>query len=745
MAIPGNFLSTTTEAVDPNTSGWTAKLNCTISLGSGGRNGDGCLTVKSSAAGEMQARTVSSYAVTPGTVYETFCDASGSTVPERIGIRWLDAANAEISITWAVTASSASATWHRISVAGQAPATAARAQVVVSSTPAASNVTSFYENFYLGFPLSTVGNLLSFNTESLEVDASTWTSELNCTLARQVPPVSWAVDYYLAGGHVLAATVTANGNAAARSTERPPASPGTEYLGYCYLNPPTSASTTWVELRFYNAAGTQLQATRSTLAAPGTSWYRQYVSAIAPAGTASCSIAVGIDAATAGQVLRAEGSVITTVPVLRTGSVVPYADASFEQGVAGWSTVSGVATVTRSTPWGAVGADGAYAGTITSSTATTSVIRSAKFALPAGAGGKTFRTEIYSQITSGGFTASRGIRWYDAANTDLGLTADPGAAVPTPGWWLLGSSFTAPANATQAAIEYTVTATATSSVWRIDRAALWQSLPFIEVAAHNTTATITLTLRELNTGDLMTVYRVTPDGARTLVRGPSGLLSLSPVTSDQVVIEDAEAPLGVPVSYYVETRATIPATPAYRTSDSVTLAPGDTDLCWLKDPGQPQRNGQFMVVTPPSWKRAISQAAYRVRGRRNAVVLSDVRGGLEGDLVVWTRTDDEAERLHWLLGSGNLLLWQVAPGLHESDLYVTVGEVTLPRVVDVADEAWRQWTLPLTQVDMPTAVGVAGSAGRTWQDTLTAFTTWQAVETAYATWEDVLFDRRAEG
>ena len=72
MAIPGNFLSPTTESIDPNTSGWTPKLNCApLFKGVGGRNGDGCLVTKSVAAGEVQARTVSSYPVTAGTVYYT--------------------------------------------------------------------------------------------------------------------------------------------------------------------------------------------------------------------------------------------------------------------------------------------------------------------------------------------------------------------------------------------------------------------------------------------------------------------------------------------------------------------------------------------------------------------------------------------------------------------------------------------------------------------------------------------------
>ncbi|MGK5729731.1 hypothetical protein [Streptomyces sp. URMC 124] len=745
MAIPGNFLSATTESVDPNTSGWVAKLNCTISLGSGGRNGDGCLAVRSAASGEMQARTISSYEVVPWTEYEAFCDASGATVPERIGIRWLDASNAEISITWSLTTASASATWHRIAVGGEAPGTAARAQVVVSSTPAASGVFSYYENFYLGFPITTVGNKFAFNTESSEIDASGWFNEVNSTVARQAPMVSWAVDYYLAGGHVAAMTATANGNASMRSTDRPDATPGVEYAAYCYLNPPTSGSVTWVELRFYDSGGSQIAATRSTLAAPGTGWYREYASAVAPAGTAACSIAVGIDSATAGQVLRVDNAVVTTAPVLRAGSVLPYADASFEQGVAGWTVVSGVATITRSTPWGSYSFDAAYAGTVSSSTATTSVIRSAKFALPAGAASQSFRTEVYSNVSAGGFNLTRGIRWYDASNTDLGLTSGSAAAIPTPGWWLIGNTFTAPANATQAAIEYTVTATTTSSVWRIDRIALWQSLPLTTVEGHDDTASITLTLRELTAGQYITIYRIGPDGSRTLVRGPSGLISLMVIPSDLMVIEDYEAPLGVEVSYYIEIRATLTSTAGTRASDGVTLTAGDENLCWIKDPGQPQRNAMFMVVSPPAWKRPITQSAYRVRGRRNPVVLSDVRGGLEGDLVVWTRTDEETAALNWLLDSGNTLLWQVVPGVHETDLYVTVGEVGLPRVVDRADEEWRQWTLPLTQVDMPATVGVAGTAGRTWQDIFTEFATWQDVLNAYATWEDVLFNRRIGG
>src|SRR5690606_25035681 len=132
MPIPGNLLSATTEMVDPNISGWAAKLNCTLSKGVGGRNGDGCLLVKSVAAGEVQARTVSSYPVTAGTVYYAFADTSG-VVPERIGIRWLSATGTEVSVSWSLTTLAASSAWHRVSVAAAAPAGAVQAQVLLSS------------------------------------------------------------------------------------------------------------------------------------------------------------------------------------------------------------------------------------------------------------------------------------------------------------------------------------------------------------------------------------------------------------------------------------------------------------------------------------------------------------------------------------------------------------------------------------------------------------------------------------
>lgn len=742
MSIPGNFLSATTESVDPNTSGWTAKLNCTLSKGTGGRNGDGCLTVKSVASGEVQARTVSSYPVTAGTLYQTFSDAAGASVPERIGIRWLTSGGVEISITWSVVTAAASASWHRVGVAGVAPVGATQAQVLLSSTPAAGLVNQFWENVYLGLPMRTTGSLLDFNTESSEVDATGWGVVANATISRQVPVATWAVDNYLAGGHTLAMTVVGAGNASVLAVARPTVTPGEEYLAYAYLQPPTSGSTAWIELRFYDAGGSQIAAQKSTLAAPGTGMYRQRASLAAPSNAATCSVAAGLDGASAAQVLRLETVVVTVAPKLQAGSVLSYADSSVEQGVGGWTVTSGVATAARTTPWGSSFFEGAYALAVSSATATASTLRSGRFPAPGGAG-LNWRAQVLAHPAAGTWSSALvRIRWYDAANVDLGTSTGTSYGLPGSSWYVLPSDGVAPANATQGAVEVVATASAVSSILHLDQVVLWQVLPQTAVAVADDNSYVELTLRELPLDFLLTVYRVAPDGARTLVRSTDGLINQQVIVSDLMVIEDHEAPIGVPVYYRIEIYDSTGALASTRTSATVTVFLTDINEAWLKDPGNPQRACRVLVQRAPDWNRPIDQASYVVRGRRNKVVLSGKRQGLEGDLAVWTRSVAERTALHLLLDSGNVLLWQANPGMGVADMYVNVAQVSEVRVSQLAQEVWRAWTLPLTEADMPVAVSVAGSGGRTWQDVIAEFATCADLLPVYATCEDLLLDRR---
>ncbi|MFE3122368.1 hypothetical protein ACFXHD_02990 [Streptomyces hydrogenans] len=739
MAIPGNFMSLATSTLEPNVSGWTPLLNCTISRATGGTASDGCLQVRSVASGEMRCRTSASYAVLPGVEYLAFGDASGATVPERIGIRWLTSTSTEISITWSLTTATASATWHRVAVAGFAPANAAFAQVVVSSTPAASAVNSLYDNLYFGLPQRSTGNLLTANAETSE-RAVNWeyTAGTNCSVARAVPMVNWSATAFTVGGHVAAMTVTANGNADFQCTERPTVIPGTEYEAFAHMQPPTAGTAAWIEIRFYDGSNVQIQAVRGVLSAPGTGWYRQRVSAIAPAGAATVGLWFGLTGATAAQILRVDNTVIRVPPRFRAGSIVPLVDGDFEFGIGSWTVVSGVATLARTTPWGTAARTGSYSLTVSSATATASVIRSGQYTLVSQG---IQRAQISFTVAAGAWTVSVGMRYYDSGGTEISAVSSPVVVIPGSGWWTVESTATPPANTAKVALEYTLTATAPSSTLRADQVSYYPSVSLFDAEPNEETASITIVARELEVGNEMTLWRSTPSGARTLVRGPSGLIDRVPVTDSQVVVQDCEAPLGVLVTYTLEVFEIGDTTPDRVTVYGATIPAGDPNFTWLKDPSSPQRNIRVLTQRAPDWQRPITQGDHRVRARRNSVILSDVRNGLEGELTIWTRSDTERRNLHWLLDPGRLLLWQAAPGMGVEDVYVAVGQITEGRTSPLAQETWRSWTLPLRQVDMPVALGVSGSAGRTWQDILTEYSTWADVLSRFATWEDLYLNR----
>ena len=314
--------------------------------------------------------------------------------------------------------------------------------------------------------------------------------------------------------------------------------------------------------------------------------------------------------------------------------------------------------------------------------------------------------------------------------------------LPGSSWYVLQADATAPANATQAAIELVATASATASVVHIDQAVLWEVLPQTAVEAFSDDGYIELTLRELTLDDELSVYREGAGGSRTLVRSTSGMVDHQVITSDLMIIEDHEAPLNVPVRYHIEIYPPGSLTAATRASDYAAITLADINQAWLKDPGNPQRNMKVLIGKAPDWQRPIEQSTFVIRGRRNKVTLYGKRQGLEGDLAIATRSNEERRALHLLLNSGNTLLWQAAPGMGVDDMYVTVGAVPEVRMGALAQDEWRTWTLPLIENDMPVTTAVNGAAGRTWQDVLTEFATWQDVLNTYATWEDVLLDQR---
>src|SRR5690606_25847829 len=116
------------------------------------------------------------------------------------------------------------------------------------------------------------------------------------------------------------------------------------------------------------------------------------------------------------------------------------------------------------------------------------------------------------------------VRWFDATDTLITSTVSSSVAIPSDGvWWTYSANTTAPAGAVTAQIDVVLTAGATSSTLQMDLVRLIQVLPAIEVEPSDSTASISLIARELITSRTMTVYRIGPDGSRTVVRGRAGL------------------------------------------------------------------------------------------------------------------------------------------------------------------------------------------------------------------------------
>lgn len=188
---------------------------------------------------------------------------------------------------------------------------------------------------------------------------------------------------------------------------------------------------------------------------------------------------------------------------------------------------------------------------------------------------------------------------------------------------------------------------------------------------------------------------------------------------------DHEAPLGVPLFYGAV--AYDPAGARMATSAAVTVtlpAPAaGARSTWLKSLSTPvasvvmrswRDNGSDLAFT-----REIAQGVIRVIGRRDPIVVQDVRQLPTGTHQVWTEGDAAADALDELLMSPGPYLLQM-PTVGEPDRFVMVGSVT-PRTLNpyaAAEKRVRVWSLPLTQVKRPDPTGWSVAIpGKTYADT----------------------------
>ncbi|MEU3730002.1 hypothetical protein AB0E81_11415 [Streptomyces sp. NPDC033538] len=726
MAIPGNLLPANAESIETDASAWTALVNATgLARGTGGTLGSNCLLFKSVAAGDCQVGLAARVAVEAGTEYwscsSVFAPASGAQ--SRLEVRWYNSGGTLISTTQGPLVTATGAVWHQVAALGVAPEGTTTANVVIRVTATAGTQSWFADRVYLGgVPATSAGNLLPFSAEGVEVDASDWAAESNCTLSIASSSYTWYQS--------LRITAVASGAAYVRSQLAPAVTPGVEYAGYCHVTPAQSGRTFRVAVLWRAADGSSLATSFSDWTPTTGGWTRCTVIDTAPVGAATARLTVSPIAGAAGDSWVCDRlGLAPTSALLSEGNLLSYNTSSFEQDVSDWTVTGGTSAQSR-----AQVLDGSYSMQMTADGGT----MTASTVVPVGdVDGSNFEfVPLSFQSVDGNYRTQ--IEWLDATGAAIRTRWQEWNGRTT-GW--LGSSMgdLAPPEAVDVRLSFIVPDATVGDVWYLDRIAWGIGGLTVEATPSIAVSGARVTVRGLTAGGpdwRWSLERIAGGQAAQPVRGWTGDLTDQDVIGDIAVITDYEAPLGIPVQWRVSSRDPDGTGYFSYTSDPITLAAETTDV-WLKDPGLPQRSAQITVGTPmPTWRTPARLGTSQVRGRRLPVVISDVRGGKTGDLTVITETAAEREALDWVLSSGSVLLLQWPPEWGEADMYVSIGDVSAAPLADYAEFHDRAWVLPLTEVDRPIG-GVTGNADRTWQTVKDEGATWAGVLTGKSSWLDV--------
>lgn len=202
--------------------------------------------------------------------------------------------------------------------------------------------------------------------------------------------------------------------------------------------------------------------------------------------------------------------------------------------------------------------------------------------------------------------------------------------------------------------------------------------------------------------DLSTVVAadgLPPRSARLMRRGPDGVpvpvrfTDPAALVGGVVAVVDVEAPLGAPVTWWVEHTAGV-SNPVV-----LTLARAARGA-WLKAVESPSLSGRFDVVDFAESGRDTGAETFRIAGTGAVVVVRPADlGGLAGTLTLLTQ--DAAQRAALPSLAGGPFLSQGAVSHTTGDTYFeVVGEVTSTRVGPPQLEV-RRWPLSVVEVGRP--------------------------------------------
>ncbi|MEV4939564.1 hypothetical protein [Streptomyces zaomyceticus] len=740
VSTTANLLSANVSGVETDATGWTAGANTTRARSTASFwQGAASLSMTATAAGSVTVTTTARVAVTAGVEYQAHTlVANGTATAGRattIAVEWYNASVAGTLLSTSTGASTTLATstsWLSpgAQVTATAPVGATYAVVRVTVTGLSAGAVVYIDAIAFGPPIGWQGNVIPYNTTSVETDASGWVAASNTTVDRFLTTDTWD------GWYVQRLTSTAAGVVGSAMVTGAPVTAGAAYAAYAMVKSTPGSAVVTLAIRWYNVGGTLISTdTSPAWTLVGTAYSRIVAEGTAPVGATTARLAISSTAAAGGATWFVDLAGLAPAPII-PDSLLTFAEQSVEPATLGWTADSGC-TVARSETR-AFDSFASLRVAPVASTATVSITR----AIPVSERESfRFSPTIWKPVSSVPARMDMIFSWRDASGTLISTTVGQWTLGSLEGWYQPVGSALAPDGTASVRLSLRFSEmTPTLGVYPerfIDRTTFGPGglAVYAEPTAVGYGADIYV--QGLTDGSYTTwsLTRWLADGSEQPVRGADGDIAGIPITSDRATAQDFEAPLGVPVQYKARIIHPIDGSRGSLSLPVTLPEPPTTDVV-LKDVGQPARQAAVTAQELPQWARAARQAVHHVRGRSRPVVISDVRLARTGSLTLVTASAVERDALWWILDSGTTLLLQWPAVWGERDVYVQVGDVTEGRLTRFAEHGDRSWSLALTEVDRPVG-GLAGSPDRTWDDIATDHDTWDEVLSTYGTWLDV--------
>ena len=412
------------------------------------------------------------------------------------------------------------------------------------------------------------------------------------------------------------------------------------------------------------------------------------------------------------------------------GNLLSYNTQSVETDVSSWYVPLGAGSLSQST---ARAVEGTHSLLLT--TSGTGSVQVATSGLISITGGAPYR-QYYSAWTTCSRTLVVEADFYDSTQSFISRQSYPGSptAIPASTWTQLSNLVGAPSNAAYVKFFIIVGSGVSGDTIYFDQMYFGPQTPVITITPSQQYAYNSIAISGLSGYDTLAIQRTNPDGSVVTIRSANYIA----VNSDTWAGYDLEAPLGASCTYTAIAQLHNADGSVSQTSvqSSAVIIPTQNGVGWLKDLTQSALNTQVTIQAMGDVKRPGRENVYAIVGRKNAVVISDLRGGREGVVTIMTTGTADRNAVKTLLASGNVLFLQATPTDGFDDLYFAAGDVTVKRPSPDSTDPTRLWEIAFTEVDSPSGQ-LTSLPGNSWL-LVTNFGTWQSVMNARATWLAVL-------